>query len=97
MTLLKNKPLLLFIILWLHISLLDLFFMTYSGPVFLWTENLRLETVFVHSLIALCGVALYILLTKAKQEYIAGNLNIGDKTWLLCSLMLILSIGYTLA
>jgi hypothetical protein len=97
MTLLKNKPLLLFIVLWLHISLLDLFFVTYSGPVFLWSENLRAESFIVHTLIAFGGVGLYVLLTRAKQEYVAGNLNIGDKTWLFCSLMLILSIGYTLA
>lgn len=55
---------LLFVVIWLHISALDLFYVTYHGPVFMWQENARLETIVVHFLIALTTVAFYWLISR---------------------------------
>jgi hypothetical protein len=60
----RHRLKLLFIIVWLHISILDLFFITYRGPVFLWQENLQLLTLLVHFFIALGTTLIYWLVNK---------------------------------
>jgi hypothetical protein len=60
----RHRLKLLFVTIWLHISLLDLFFVTYNGPVFLWQENAKLLTLVVHFLIAFTTVGLYWLINK---------------------------------
>ncbi|PCI52773.1 MAG: hypothetical protein COB45_11790 [Gammaproteobacteria bacterium] len=57
---------LLFVIIWLHVSVLDLFYITYNGPVFLWHDNAQLLTLVVHFLIALATTALYKIMFKAR-------------------------------
>jgi hypothetical protein len=57
---------LVFLIIWLHISVLDLFFITYKGPVFLWQENMQLLTLVVHFLIALLTAILFKVIAKAR-------------------------------
>jgi len=59
---------LFFIIIWLHVSILDLFFITYKGPVFLWQENSEFITLAVHFLIALTTTGLYKLLFKVRAN-----------------------------
>jgi len=59
----RHRLKLLFVCVWLHISLLDLFYVTYRGPVFLWQENTELLTIVVHIAIALITVAFYWLIT----------------------------------
>ena len=46
-------------VIWLHISALDLFFITYRGPVFLWQENTQFLTLAVHVFIALMTIGFY--------------------------------------
>jgi len=53
-------------IIWLHVSILDLFFITYKGPVFLWQESSQVMTLAVHFLIALMTTGLYKLLCKLR-------------------------------
>lgn len=93
---LKSKTLLLFVILFLHVSLLDLFYVTYSGLVFLWLENAQLDTVLVHFLTAILTTALYLLLIKAKELTKANEIKVNEKFWLASSLVLVFSIGYLL-
>lgn len=62
----RHQCKLVFIIIWLHISVLDLFYITYSGPVFLWQENAQLLTLVVHFLIALITTGLYKIISKAR-------------------------------
>jgi len=60
----RNQLKLLFVVIWLHISLLDLVFFTYRGSVFLWQENIQLLTLFVHFSIALATTTVYWLINK---------------------------------
>jgi hypothetical protein len=57
---------LLFLIIWLHVSVLDLFFITYNGPVFLWHDNTQLLTLVVHFLIALSTTILFKVIAKKR-------------------------------
>lgn len=59
---------LLFVAIWLHISVLDLFFITYNGPVFLWQENSQLLTLAVHFSIALATSILFKIITKIRTK-----------------------------
>ena len=60
----QHRLKLIFLVIWLHISALDLFFITYRGPVFLWQENAQLITLAVHFSIALVTVAFYWLVSQ---------------------------------
>ncbi|WP_136037976.1 hypothetical protein [Candidatus Colwellia aromaticivorans] len=57
---------LLFVVIWLHVSVLDLFYITYNGPVFLWQDNAQLLTLVVHFSIALATTGLYKIMSKAR-------------------------------
>ncbi len=92
----QYKITLIFFVLWAHVSLLNLFFVNYSGPVFLWQENSELLTIQVHFLIALSTTIFYLMVSKIRQLKRNKKLIIADKTWLLCSVILILSIGFLL-
>lgn len=63
----QHRIKLLFVIIWLHISALDLFYVTYRGPVFLWQENVQLQTLVAHVLIALATIGLYCFISKRKS------------------------------
>jgi hypothetical protein len=64
----RHRLKLLFVTIWLHISALDLFFVTYNGPVFLWQDNAELRTVIVHFSIAFATVSLYWLINKFAKK-----------------------------
>jgi len=94
MTKFNKRTTWLFITLFVHISLLDLFFVTYNGPVFLWDKNSEMLTILTHFTIALCSVLFYLLISKLRGQYQAGQFKIGEKIWIMCSLFLVLSIGF---
>ncbi len=57
---------LLFVVIWLHVSVLDLFYITYNGPVFLWQDNSQLLTLAVHFLIALATSVLCKIIANSR-------------------------------
>jgi len=57
--LVRHQFKLVFVIIWLHVSTLDLFYITYSGPVFLWQENAQFITLLVHVIIAALTTCCY--------------------------------------
>jgi len=67
----QYKMTLLFLLLWAHVSLLNLFFVNYRGPVFLWQENSEILTILVHFLIALVSTAFFLAITKLSK--VSGN------------------------
>lgn len=67
-TIYQYKIFLLFLALWGHVSLLNLFYVAYRGPVFLWHENSQPLTILVHMLIALLTTSFYLLVTKLRKE-----------------------------
>ncbi len=89
----RYKIALLFIALWAHVSLLNLFFVSYTGPVFLWQENSEPLTIQVHFLIALLTTLFYLSVSKIRQVNAIKTVKVTDKFWLVCSVVLLLSIG----
>lgn len=92
----QYKLTLLFLIFWAHVSLLNLFFVNYSGPVFLWEENSQLLTLQVHFFIAALATFFYILVTNIRKFSHASKFKVGEKIWLISSLILFLSISVIL-
>lgn len=87
-----KKYLLVFLIIFTHISLLDLFFVTLKGPVFLIEENLRSSTFFTHFFIAFSSLIVCWLTVQFRQAYKSGKLKLHDNVLMLCSLCLAASI-----
>ncbi|MFT6248716.1 MAG: hypothetical protein ACJAUY_002325 [Cognaticolwellia sp.] len=90
----QYKMVLLFFILWAHVSLLNLFFVNYSGPVFLWEQNSQFLTIQTHFFIALITTVFFLLVTKLRMINRHKKVKISDKIWLLCSILLLASITF---
>jgi hypothetical protein len=76
--------------------LLNLFYVNYKGPVFLWQENSEPLTISVHLLIALLGAGFYLAVSKLRQIDTTKKVRISDKFWLACSLVLVFFIVFLL-
>ncbi|MFT6918730.1 MAG: hypothetical protein ACJA2G_001349 [Cognaticolwellia sp.] len=63
----QYKMTLLFFIVWAHVSLLNLFYVNYRGPIFLWQENSELRTIQTHFLIALITTLFFVVTTKLRK------------------------------
>lgn len=96
MALQRKQLALIFLLLWFHVSLLDLFFVNFSGPVFLWAENLKTVTLVTHFMIAAVATGMFWLIAQLKQHYQTRKIQVSEKVWALCSLLLLLSIGFLL-
>lgn len=93
----KYPIILLFIALFAHVSIMDLFFVSYSGPVFLWDDNLQLKTIVVHLLIALISALSYKLFGFIRRDARKGKLFLSDKVLIICSAALMFSIIFTIS
>ncbi|QBY03878.1 hypothetical protein E2K93_05555 [Thalassotalea sp. HSM 43] len=49
-------------ILFIHISLLNLFFVSYYGVVFLWEQNLRISTLLLHIFTVLSACVMLLII-----------------------------------
>lgn len=96
MTWFKNKTFYLFVVLLTHVTLLDLFFVTNKGPVFLVDKNLEIKTIITHLIIIFVSVGFYILLNVSMDSYRKTNTKVSDFTWVIWSVVLILGIGFVL-
>jgi hypothetical protein len=70
---LKNKTTQLFLVLWLHISFLNLFFVNQGGFVFLWKQNGELNTLMTHFFTALIATVFYMMIKKIRTGLIEKN------------------------
>ncbi|ASP48105.1 hypothetical protein B5D82_10240 [Cognaticolwellia beringensis] len=95
-TIYQYKMILLFFVLWAHVSLLNLFFVNYSGPVFLWEQNSQFLTIQTHFLIALITTFFFLAVTKLRLMNRKKSVKITDKIWLTCSVLLLASIAFLL-
>jgi hypothetical protein len=85
----NKKTLFLFIVILVHVSLLDLFFVTFNGIVFLWEENSRFLTIATHLSIAVTVTLLYQVISTLRVKYQQGMLQMGEKMWWLSSLLML--------
>jgi len=64
----NKKTLLLFITILLHVSALDLFFVTANGAVFWWDESSQLLTIATHLIITVMVVLLYLVISILSKK-----------------------------
>jgi hypothetical protein len=55
--------------IWLHVTLLDLFYITSHGIVFLWHDNAQIKTLLTHAFIAFLSLGFYLLVRGICQGY----------------------------
>jgi len=63
-----KKALYFFLIIFIHLTALDFFFVNYQGPVFLWDKATELATLTTHFVIALVSCLIFILVEKLLQR-----------------------------
>lgn len=93
---LTNKATQLFFVLWLHISLLNLFFVNKRGVVFLWQQNSELNTLLTHFITALIAALIYIAITKIRIGLAEKKLTMGNNIFVVGSVVMVLLIGFFL-
>lgn len=96
MTWYKSKTFLLFIVLLLHITLLDLVMVTYSGATLLIDKNIELKTILTHLFITSISVGFYFLLNQSVKLYKSSKIETSDLMWWICSIILVAVIGFIL-
>ncbi len=60
----RHQGKLLFAVVWLHITMLNLFYVSYSGPVFFWSESAQLKTLAIHLFVSLMTLVFYFALRR---------------------------------
>lgn len=86
----------LFIILSVHITLLDLVVANYNNVIFLVDKNLEFKTIWAHLFIVCVSVGFYILLNTFNQTYQNLRAKSRDYMWVVWSILLVLLIGFIL-
>ena len=92
----SKKSFVLFLVIWLHVTLLDLSYVNHKGAVFLWEESFRPITLFTHLLIAATTLIFYLLVTKLRGSFQNSQYKVGQHIWLYCSVIMALTIGFLL-
>ncbi len=64
MNLTLSKAGILFLLLWLHITVLDLFIVVRDGPRFFFSQSLQFETILTHMIIAAFSVVCFYLINQ---------------------------------
>ncbi len=93
----KQKAFFVFLVIFMHVTLLDLFFVNYNGPVFLWQESLHWLTIATHILIAGLSAIIFQLLLILRRDYQYGKFVLSEKVLIGCSLCVLLSIGFLIS
>jgi hypothetical protein len=65
----RHQAKLLFIVVWAHVTILDLFYVSYAGPVFLWDKSIQMHTLFIHLVVAFSTLAFYFLLMEINIRF----------------------------
>jgi hypothetical protein len=92
-TLLKRKSVLLFLVILLHVTLLDLFFVLSSGPVFLWDKNSEWQTIATHLLIAVATLLFYQAISKTSVGHGKQNVMFQHYVFVILSLVGLFFLG----
>lgn len=92
----KNKSVQLFFVLWLHISLLNLFFVNYQGVVFLWQENSEINTLITHFISALSAALFYIAVTKIRTHLSENKISADNNLFTYGSVIILVLIAFVL-
>ena len=95
-----NKPfstkILIFVVILVHVTILDFMFVNSNGLVLLPEKNLQLQTVAVHISIALVTTLVYWLTEKVSSQEGRTRIKIKEPMLMLLSVAMAISIGYLL-
>jgi hypothetical protein len=86
---LKNKTTQLFFVLWLHISLLNLFFVNKGGFVFLWKQNGELNTLLTHFCTAFIATLFYMAITRIRIGLAGKKFSLGNNVFVFGSVVMV--------
>jgi hypothetical protein len=93
---LKKNTTQLFFVLWLHISLLNLFYVNKRGIVFLWQNNSEFNTLLTHFVTALTATIFYIAIIKIRLRLAEKKLTLGNNVFVFGSAVMFVLIGFFL-
>lgn len=96
MILYKQKTAIIFCVVFIHNTLLDLFTKGGVGWIFYWEKSLEAATILTHLLIAALVAIIFAISMKCRQDYPQNISHIRDKVWALCSVFLLLTIYFTI-
>lgn len=97
MSWLNAKVAIVFVVIFAHNTLLDLFLVNGQGePIFLWEKNLTWTVVLTHLFIASLVTIIYALSMKSRYRVSPYSLRVSDRVWGMCSLFLFLTIIFVL-
>ncbi len=95
-----NKPfstkILIFVVILVHVTILDFMFVNSKGLVLLPEKNLQLQTVAVHIAIALVTTLVYWITEKISSQDGRTRIKIKEPMLMLLSVAMAISIGYLL-
>ena len=60
---------LLFLVIWAHVTILNLFYVTYTGPIFFWQQSLQIKTLIIHVMVACLTLLCYVFLTRIGKYF----------------------------
>ncbi|WP_057830406.1 hypothetical protein [Colwellia sp. TT2012] len=69
----RHQAKLLFLVFWGHVTILDLFYVSYAGPIFFWQENFQAFTILIHLTVASLTLVFYFMLIKLMTRFRASN------------------------
>ena len=95
-----NKPfstkILIFVVILVHVTILDFMFVNSNGLVLLPEKNLQLQTVAVHIAIALVTTLVYWFTEKVSSQDGRTRIKVKEPMLILLSVAMAISIGYLL-
>jgi hypothetical protein len=65
----RHQAKLLFVVILAHVTILDLVYVTYDGPIFFWQQNLQWFTVFIHLVVAFISLIFYFMLIRLNTHF----------------------------
>ena len=75
-----KSPIIVFFMILIHVTLLDLFYIGSNGVVFLWTENLHWLSLFVHLAIAFAAAFFYLGCECLTRRLVTNKLENEEKS-----------------
>jgi hypothetical protein len=60
----RHQAKLLFVVVLAHVTILDLVYVTYKGPLFFWQQSFQWFTVFIHLTVAFLTLIFYFMLIR---------------------------------
>lgn len=82
-----------FALILVHVSVLDFFFVTHAGPVFLWDRASEPTTIFTHITIALISTLVFVVSDLMHARYKAGAYRVREPILMFASAVMLIAIS----